>query len=236
MNDFDVVSCQAVVESATQNEDTNWTVVLDQTCFYARGGGQDWDTGTIKQADSTFNVHEVRLDETGTVHHIGTFSGQPFDAGASVDCAVDTDRRLLNTRLHSAAHVLDMAVDAIGLDWVATKGQHYPDLSAIEYAGSWDPEKAEQLKQDIEAQANTSIAAGSQNRLMFMPVAEMHKYCRHVPENLPQNKPARLVIYGEDFGIPCGGTHVKDIADVGSVSINKLKHKKGKIRLSYAIN
>ncbi len=42
------------------------------------------------------------------------------------------------------------------------------------------------------------------------------------------------MLYG-DFGIPCGGTHVRDIHDVGTIRIPKLKEKKGVIRLSYAV-
>lgn len=233
MQDFDVETCTAKVLSVTQTEDERLDLILDQTCFYARGGGQDWDKGSIKKDGAEFTVEEVRLDEDSIVHHIGNASGS-FDEGDAVTCEVDHKRRTINMRLHSAGHVIDMAVDQLGLDWVGTKGQHYPHLSAVEYSGTWNPEKAESLRVEIETLANQLIEKGGHNTLSFMPVEEMAKYCRHVPENLPKNKPGRVVFYG-DFGVPCGGTHVRDIKQVGKITIPKLKEKKGVIRVNYAV-
>ncbi len=235
MQDFGVETCSAKVLSVSQTEDNRTDVVLDQTCFYARGGGQDWDTGVIKGADCGFSVEEVRLDEDGVVHHIGIITSGQLKAGEDVDCEVDHDRRTINMRLHSAAHVIDMAVADLGLDWVGTKGQHYPHLSAVEYSGTWEPAKAEELRAELEKRTNAFIEKGSINSIRFMPVSEMHTICRHVPDNIPTNKPGRVVVYGEDFGVPCGGTHVRDIHEVGAVTISKLKEKKGVIRVSYAV-
>lgn len=232
MQGFDIETCDATVITATPTDD-KFDLVLDQTCFYARGGGQDWDKGIIRKANATFVVAEVRLDENGVVHHIGSTNGS-FAEGDKVTCEVDHERRVTNMRLHSAAHVIDMAIDRLGLNWIATKGQHYPHLSAVEYSGTWEPEKAEGLRAEIETLANELIKKGSSNTLRFMPVEEMHKYCRNVPENLPKNKPGRVVFYG-DFGVPCGGTHVRDIKQVGKIAIPKMKEKKGVIRVKYVV-
>jgi len=235
MQDFDVETCEARVLSVTSTEDGRSDVILDQTCFYARGGGQDWDKGTISKPDVTFVVEEVRLDEDGQVHHIGSITRGSLQVGDKVVCEVDHERRMVNMRLHSAAHVIDMAVDQLGLDWISTKGQHYPHLSAVEYSGTWEADKAESLRTEIEALANELIQKGSHNTIRFMPVEKMHTICRHVPDNIPKNKPGRVVVYGENFGIPCGGTHVRDILQVGKVRIPKLKEKKGIIRVNYTV-
>ena len=68
-----------------------------------------------------------------------------------------------------------------------------------------------------------------------MPVEEMHKVVRHVPDNIPKNKPGRVVMYGDNFGITCGGTHVKNLSQIGKVHIPKLKEKKGVIRVTYSV-
>lgn len=235
MQDFNVEKCEATIISISATEDTRTDIVLDQTCFYARGGGQDWDTGTISKDDTVFVVEEVHLDEHGDVHHIGNYQTGSFVVGGRAMCKVDHERRMINTRLHSAGHVIDMAIDKFGLDWIATKGQHYPHLSAVEYSGTWQPEQAEELRAAIETGANEFIRLGLENSLTFMPVEEMHQIVRHVPENIPKNKPGRVVIYGENFGIPCGGTHVKNLREVGSITIPKLKEKKGVIRVSYTV-
>jgi Ser-tRNA(Ala) deacylase AlaX len=216
-------------------EDGRTDIQLDKTCFYPRGGGQDWDEGTIKNDDSTFAVQEVRLDENGIVHHIGAYTFGKLNVGDAVHCAVDVKRREINTRLHSAGHLVDMAVDQLGLSWVAGKGAHYPHMSFVEYDAEITPEEAVVIQKDIERVANEIIAKGSQNEIRFMPVSEMHTVCKHVPENIPTNKPARVVMYGETFGIPCGGTHVKNVYDIGQITVTKIKSKKGVTKVSYTV-
>lgn len=235
MQGFDVESCTAVIETVTPTEDDRYDITLDRTCFYARGGGQDWDMGTITHNSSVFTVDEVRLDEHATVHHIGSFTNGTLKAGDNVECTVDHVRRAINSRLHSAGHVIDMAVDSLNLGWIAGKGSHYPHMSSVEYTGEWDPEKAESLRAQIEKISNTFIRTGGENQIEFMTPEEMHKICKHVPDNLPTNKPGRIVIYKGDFGIPCGGTHVKNLEQVGQITITKLKSKKGVIKVSYAV-
>lgn len=236
MQDFDITRCNATIISIDKTDDEREDIILDKTSFYARGGGQDWDTGVIEAEGAIFRIDEVRMDESSQVHHIGKTTKGTFSVGDHVYGRVDEERRSINSRLHSAAHIIDMAVDSIGLDWIATKGQHYPDLSAVEYKGTWEPKKAEELKSMIAETANKFVTLGSENSLLFMPVEEMHKVCRDVPDNIPKNKPGRVVMYGEGFGIPCGGTHLKNIKDVGKINIPKLRQKKGIIRLSYTVD
>lgn len=235
IQDFDVESCESTIQSISETEDQRIDIMLDKTCFYPRGGGQDWDMGTFSKQGADFSVEEVRLDENGKVHHIGIVKEGEFAIDDKVLCVVNKERRSINTRLHSAGHVIDMAIDSLGLDWIATKGQHYPNLSAVEYKGTWEAEHKEELRSAIEQSVNEFIQKDTNNVLKFMPIEKMHTVCRHVPDNIPKNKPGRVVIYGENFGIPCGGTHVKNLKQVGKVSIPKLKEKNGVIRVSYEV-
>lgn len=232
---FDTLSSSAKVAEVGATDDGRARITLDQTPFYPRGGGQDWDMGLIKASDGEFVVEEVRLDEQGTVRHIGHFSGKPFAVGASVHCFVEAERRRINTRLHSAGHMVDLAVDRLKLPWVPVKGAHYPHMSFVEYQGELTPEEAENVSQQIRSITNEVITEGGENEIRFMPVGEMHTVCRHVPENIPANKPARVVIYNGNFGVPCGGTHVKNLSEIGRMSITKVKSKKGIIKVSYAV-
>ncbi|HSW78049.1 MAG TPA: alanine--tRNA ligase-related protein [Candidatus Chromulinivoraceae bacterium] len=218
-------------------EDDRIDIQLDKTCFYPRGGEQDWDKGIITNESSpaTFAVHEVRLDENAVVHHIGVYQSGELKSGDTVHCSVDANRREINTRLHSAGHLVDMAVDHLGLSWIAGKGAHYPHMSFVEYDAVITPKEAEIIQKDIERVANKLIAKGSRNEIRFMPFSAMHTVCKHVPENIPTTKPARVVLYDEAFGIPCGGTHVKDVHDIGRITISKVKSKKGITKVSYTV-
>ncbi|HSW74697.1 MAG TPA: alanine--tRNA ligase-related protein [Candidatus Saccharimonadales bacterium] len=237
LEDFDVTICDAAVTLAVNTEDARVDIQLDTTCFYPRGGGQDWDEGLITSKDGlvTFVVQEVRLDENGVVHHIGNYQSGVLKASDTVKCSVDAERRGVNTRLHSAGHLVDMAVDRLGLPWVAGKGAHYPHMSFVEYSAEITTEQAAALQKDIEKVANEIIAKGSHNEIRFMPVSEMHTVCKHVPDNIPANKPARVVLYDKAFGIPCGGTHVKDVHDIGRITVSKIKSKKGITKVSYTV-
>ncbi|WP_299166591.1 alanine--tRNA ligase-related protein [uncultured Arthrobacter sp.] len=241
LDDFDVLTNSATVTAVTTADDGRVDLMLDRTCFYPRGGGQDWDIGTIRAGDAAFTVDEVRLDEHGVVHHLGPGGGvgeAALDAGISVGAGVvlevDADRRAVNTRLHSAGHIVDLAVERLALPWVPGKGAHYPHMSFVEYSGEV-PGDVEEIRQRIENEVAKVIGEGSRNEIRFMPVAEMGEYCRHVPDNIPTNKPARIVLYNETFGVPCGGTHVRDVTDVGRLSIPKIKSKKGVTKVSYAV-
>ena len=238
MNSFDVNVCNAQVSNVVTLADGRIDLILDKTCFYPRGGGQDWDMGFIKGSQGIFNVVEVRLDEHGIVHHIGEFDQGTLVEGSAVECFVDIERRRLNTRLHSAGHVIDMAIEQLGLAWSPTKAAHYPHMSFVEYSGEWDIEQRELLKAKIELALQNIIHAGGKNSIRFMSIDQMHTVCREVPKNIPTNKPARVVIYPGEFGIPCGGTHVADVKDIGEVKITKIK--KGElgdnaIKVSYAL-
>ncbi|MFZ1258370.1 MAG: alanine--tRNA ligase-related protein [Candidatus Saccharimonas sp.] len=237
LQDFDVETCPAKVLSVSTSSDDvsiKTDIILDRTCFYPRGGGQDWDTGVITTGDTVAQVDEVRLDEQGLVHHLCTQTGE-IKVGDEVSCAVDHERRLINTRLHSAGHMIDMAVDNLGFTWKPTKGQHYPHLSAVEYKGDLGDVDIEILRQDIEARANELQHQEKDNSLAFMNMEELHIICRHVPEFIPKNKPCRVMIYGENFGVPCGGTHVRKLTDIGHVHVPKVKCKNGIIRVNYTV-
>lgn len=236
LEDFDVTSADAIVTKAYDAEDGRQVVELDQTCFYPRGGGQDWDTGTLTAGDAQFDVTEVRLDENGIVQHYGSFTTGTFKVGDSVRGAVETGRRQANTRLHSAGHLVDMAVEQIALPWTPGKGAHYPHMSFVEYdTGEYVATDVD--KQAIQDKLDKLVASGDyENKIMFIPVADMGRYCRHVPNNIPTNKPARIVLYADDFGIPCGGTHVRRVADIGNIEITKVKTKKGTTKVSYRVD
>lgn len=225
MHDFNVVECDAVVGHVSQTEDGRTDIVLDQTAFYARGGGQDWDTGFI----DGFRVEEVRLDHDGIVHHIGT--GNAPAEGQTVHVHVDQGRRDINTRLHSAGHVVDMANSSINSGWVPGKGAHYPHMSFVEYTNA--PVHETTLEQ-IQKAVNETLSQNVTNTMRYVSYEELHQLCRHVPDNLPTNKPIRVVLYG-DFGVPCGGTHVQNLLNIGKIEITKVKTKKGVTKVSYRV-
>jgi len=233
MEDMQMLTCAATVVDV-QNESGRDVVMLDQTCFYPQGGGQPYDQGIIDNNDAKFSVEEVRFVD-GIVKHIGTFSQDgKFKPGDVVTCYVASERRALHARLHSGGHIVDMGVTALGLEWTPGKGYHFPDGPYVQYSGVLEEAGREELKQKLEAKCNEFIAEARETTIRFMPKEEMHTVCHHVPDYIPEGKPARVVMYG-DFGVPCGGTHVKNLRDIGTITIRKIKIDHGNIQVSYDI-
>ena len=227
-----------VVDVAVEEGKTLLT--LDETIFYPQGGGQPYDQGTIENNSGlpagkvgTFKVDEVRFVD-GIVKHIGHLESGSFANDQLVTLKVDPVRRALHSRVHSGGHVLDMAVHQLKLEWIPGKGYHFPDGPYVEYAGELDESKKEEIRQQIETVSNDFINKGIETSIRFMPKDEMHTVCTHVPDYLPEGKPSRVVLYGT-FGVPCGGTHVANLKDIGHLTIRKISNKKGLIRVGYEV-
>lgn len=233
MKDMQLLEAEAYVESVEQ-KDNKTIVYLDKTIFYPQGGGQPYDTGTITAGDIIFTVEEV-LYADGTVQHIGHFIGGRFMTDETVQLKVDTDRRGLNTRLHSGGHVLDMAVNELGYTWKPGKGYHFPDGPYVEYEADLGTETPEEVMFKINSRIIEILGRDIKTEIKFVTKVEMATLCRHIPENLPNDKPSRVVLYG-GFGVPCGGTHVKQLGEVGNLHVRKSKAKGEVLRISYEVS
>ena len=220
-----------VIEVLKENDKD--VVVLDQTVFYPQGGGQPYDTGVITSETASFKVEQVRFID-GIVKHIGIFEKGTFTPNEIVHCLVEKERRSLHARLHSGGHVIDMAVNELGLQWTPGKGYHFPDGAYVEYSGSLEGVDKEKLKQDLEVIANKFVQEARPTTIQFMSKDEMKTVCKSVPENLPENKPARVVFYG-DFGIPCGGTHVSNLSEIKNITVRKIKQSGEHIKVGYDV-
>lgn len=223
---------ESVVEEVIPLEDKT-IVVLDQTLFYAQGGGQPFDQGTIEGVNGIFRVKEVRFME-GIVKHGGVFESGCFEVGEKVVLKVDPVRRALHSRLHSGGHIVDMALKRLNLHWKPFKGYHFPEGPYDEYVGTIEGD-AEALRAKIEQTCAEVIADNAETWIEFLPAGELMARGYDVPPIAPE-KPLRLVHYGEEFAMPCGGTHVKYLGDIGVVKIRKVKQDKDHVRVAYEVN
>lgn len=234
LEDMQRLEATARVQSVSTTDDRT-DVILDRTIFYPQGGGQPFDRGAMVNRDARFAVEEVRFAD-GIVHHFGRFENGSFAEGDDVHLSVDPQRRALHSRVHSAGHIVDMAVLALGLGWKPGKGYHFPDGPYVEYSGAAAASSMdrEQLKADLEREANRFVRENRATTILFVSKEEMARHCHFVPDELPAGKPQRVVLYG-DFGIPCGGTHVARLGDVGAMTIRKLKFSGDTVRVSYGV-
>jgi Ser-tRNA(Ala) deacylase AlaX len=95
-------------------------------------GGQPADTGTISSPDGSSKfevVHVQKPKGSSHIEHIGSYSSEShFREGDEVSVEIDSERRMLNARVHSAGHLLDSALYLLGMtDLEPSKGYHFPD-------------------------------------------------------------------------------------------------------------
>lgn len=234
LENFNLLSCEARVVDILEHEG-RIAILLDQTIFYPQGGGQPYDQGLITSDDSVFLVEEVKFID-GLVFHYGHFDHGKFESGLQVACTVDEGRRQLHSRLHSAGHVVDIALKQLNINWIPGKGYHFPQGPYVEYAGSLDGFDREKIKQDLEIVCNEIIKTDLVPKLEFISVSEAENRGLEVAGNIEASgKPIRLVFYG-DAPILCGGTHVSHLSEIGEMIIRKIKPEGKNIRVGYNVS
>jgi len=205
-------------------------VELDQTIFHPQGGGQPSDVGTIEAPGlPPLEVAFVQIDKErdGAVRHECKGDVAAWKAAAAekkaVTCKVDEAKRRLFARVHSAGHLLDVAVHDLGFTWRPGKGYHFPDGPYVEYLISDDGRKLD--NKDAKAKEAVIKELGEKmSELIAKNSAVQITYADGV----------RTVAY-EDVACGCGGTHVPTTGDLGEVIIKKLAAKSGNMRVSYTM-
>lgn len=210
--------CRAVV-AGVEDE----AIVLDRTVFYARGGGQPGDTGTIEWASGTARVVDtVRRD--GTVLHVTAARGMPAP-GDEVTARVDWDRRHLLMRTHTALHVLSAVM--------------WGDFGAKVTGGNMEPGSARmdfeldgitvELGRLVEERVNQELAASHPVTVRWMARADaladpdlIRTKVNLIPAHVD---PIRVIEIGTLDKQADGGTHVADTAEVGRVRVTKTESK-----------
>jgi misacylated tRNA(Ala) deacylase len=165
--------------------------------------------------------------------------------GASLPCAVFicAPARRLAARLHSAGHLLDAAVRRVvaagGLaPLTAGKGFHFAEGPWVEYNG--DVKQPADFATAVQAACAALLAADAATVVRSVEGADACAAAGLAPADtahLPAGAPVRLVAVGAaDNVCPCGGTHVARAGEIGALLVTKLTSKKGKTRVSYAVN
>ena len=190
-------------------------VVLDQTVFYPRGGGQEPDHGTMGEA----KVVDVEKYGEVVIHKV---EGKSPKSGDSVQCHVDTRRRRRVTQIHTATHIINGSSRQVLGPWVwqhsAFKEEDYGRIDITHFAHLTDAEV-----QKIEDLANEIVRKDLRVRNTFMPrqVAEKKYGFRLYQGGVVPGKLVRVVDVGGWDIEACGGTHAKTTGEVGLIKITK---------------
>ena len=205
----------------------NW-IILDQTVFYAEGGGQLGDTGLIKAGQQEIQI-ENTIKENNIIKHIFN-SKFDFEIGDNVTCIIDWDRRYKLMKMHTSLHLLCSLVNA-----KVTGGSVGDGKGRLDFNLDFKPNK-EELKDNL----NDLIQGNHDITISWISAQELDKNPNLVKTMsvLPPrtNGSIRMVRIGDNIDYqPCGGTHVKNTSEIGLVEINKVENK-GKLNKRVAIS
>ncbi len=192
-------------------------IILDQTPFYAKSGGQESDAGIIKSPNGEFEIKE--LEKTGDmIVHYGKMRSGTIAQGDTIEAIVDSQRRSGLCRAHSATHVLHHGLQT-------TLGRHAQqrgskvEADELRFDFSNDqPVTAEQLA-TIEQQVNRHVgsAQGVISEVVPLEQAKTAGAMMLFGEKYPD--PVRMVSIGDFSKELCGGTHLDNVSKVGTFEI-----------------
>ncbi|MCJ1307892.1 hypothetical protein MMC25_001540 [Agyrium rufum] len=224
----------------------SYFVITDKTIFYAQGGGQPFDTGTMSTISqdgekmTTLTVAAVRKNPTGTIYHLGTFSpsATTFQPGEIVQQEIDVKKRLLHSRIHTGGHIVGLAVQRLvkqGIlsDITDRKAQHYPDAAFVDFEGLIDGSH----KASIEREANDIVKLDLPVKAYKWSLQEAREKCVTDPEvaGIPEGELIRAVDVQGEGAYACGGTYALTTGIIGPIVIRKIKRAKGITKISYSV-
>lgn len=127
---------------------------------------------------------------------------------------VDLNRRRYHSRLHSAGHLIGHVMQAFG--WEPTKAQHWPEECKVQFVKQDHSE--DQDLETLELLCNQYISS----QLVRLTQQNADGY--------------REVSFGDLPAFPCGGTHVQNLSEIGTLEITGYKLKKDKLTVSYRVS
>ena len=195
-------------------------IELDRTIFYPQGGGQMGDTGVlVRDSGERIAIADTRKgDDAGSVRHVSAPGAPQPTPGETLILEIDWPRRHALMRLHTALHVMSCVVVA-----PVTGGNIAPDKARLDF----DIDMSLLDAARIENETNALIARAVDTETVWITDEELDARPELVKTMSVQpprgaGRVRLLRIPGIDLQ-PCGGTHVRNIAEIGAIRVIKIR-------------
>ena len=194
-------------------------VVLDETPFYAEGGGQAADTGVITGNGFVIDVQDVQQPVKGLSVHRAVVREGEAHPGAEVVAQVDVQRRRDGEKAHSGTHIVHAALHQV-LGNEATQRGSFNKEGYLRFDFAWGESLSDSAKREVEEVANLAIRDNHEVIAREMPLAEAKALGAMSLFGEKYGNIVRMVEIGGEFSRElCGGTHVGTSSEIGSLTL-----------------
>ncbi len=193
-------------------------VILDNTSFYAEGGGQIGDSGFITGPMGKMQVHVTRKLPDGTIYHLGQVLEGTIKTGEAVSIKPDNDKKRDTARNHTATHLLQAALRRVLGTHVNQAGSSVdPERLRFDFS-HFSPVTEEQLA-EVEQIVNQAIWDGLTIHIIETSQEAAREMGAMALFGEKYGDQVRVVAAGDFSKELCGGTHVKNTAEIGLFTI-----------------
>ncbi len=195
-------------------------LVLDRTPFYAEGGGQVGDQGTIREpggGSELFTVTDTQKPVGGSIVHRGTLHGR-LRVGETVEAVVDAERRAHTMRNHTGTHLLHRALRNVVGNRARQAGSLVtPDYLRFDFP--FDRALTDDEKRAIEDEVRGVIRDDRPVSIAFLPMAEAIAQGADAFFDEKYGETVRTIRV-QDYSFElCGGTHCRATGQIGGFVI-----------------
>ncbi len=208
-------SCTAHVTAITERG-----IELDRTVFYPLGGGQPGDRGWLRRADGVaVPVIDARKGaELDSVMHVPEPNALMLAVGDEITVELDWERRYAHMRIHTCLHVLSCVITA-----PVTGGNIAADKGRLDFDIDMSLLDAERIEREL----NALLARSVDTETVWITDAELDAQPELVKTMSVQpprgaGRVRLLRIPGIDLQ-PCGGTHVRNLAEIGPIKVLRIR-------------
>ena len=204
-------------EVQTLENQIGW-VLLDKTPFYATSGGQNGDIGAIE-----FEGKNAVVLETSKFHNLNLSKVDVKDTklnkNQNIEAVVINRHEV--AKHHSATHLLQAALKMVLGDSVSQAGS-FNDANKLRFDFTYPKALTSEQINEVEDLVNSMIARSLKGQVEELPLEIAKKKGAIAMFGEKYGEVVRVVSFGEDVSVEfCGGTHVKNTADIGSFYIIK---------------
>lgn len=212
-------------------------VVLAETPFFPKGGGQPCDLGIlINQDHESIEVNLVTIVNGDARHYLDTHNADLINISDIVTAKIDLNRRHEHTVLHTAGELIAGSMRSLGFDESMVSGAiHYPENSCLRYKPKSLKLPLDHLLFELKNSIDSHLQRGGNVEISNVNGYDnILKSCNYVPSYLDTSQSIRVVTVVPPFGRPCMGSHLNSLSELKNVRIVSMKIKKGELIVRYS--